>query len=589
VPAERVLQAPGWVRIRLADGADVCAPVAGRFSLGRFDLAGPPSRHGPGGDRLLTRPDDLWHTLVAGLPGLGLSEEATRRFAHELDNSAANYALALKGAEARRAALRAVADGATSTLAYTEARAARDPAFSPLAFYESWVVDGHPLHPGAKLKLGMAPDAVMAYSPEWGAEPMVGVVAIALSACRVHTLHSDGPKALLGRDHPGLLDAAREALAARGKRLDDYELLPMHPWQLAHTLPRLGRAALEDGRLVVIPGAHIATRALMSVRSLAPIGGGHHLKTAINVQTTGAVRTVSPQSAENGCRLSRLLSEIAGFEGGFGGRLVVLAEHAGLHADFAELAGEAHHEVARNMAALVRENPERHVGPGETAMPGAALLARSPLGDRPLASELVARFATANGLPDGPAAAARWLGRYAGVAVPGLITLLARWGIAMEAHLQNCVPVFGPDGGLSRMLVRDFGGVRVLDSRLAPHGLRAALAAGSATCARDADDLRNKLFYPLVQNHLGELIATLVRDHGGPEAPYWAEVAAALNGAYADLLADPAIAEQARADQAALFAPTLPLKAMATMRLVGDVTRYTFSAVPNPLAPHAHA
>jgi siderophore synthetase component len=39
--------------------------------------------------------------------------------------------------------------------------------FSPLAFYEQLVVDGHPLHPGAKLKLGLGVGDVIRHSPEW--------------------------------------------------------------------------------------------------------------------------------------------------------------------------------------------------------------------------------------------------------------------------------------------------------------------------------------------------------------------------------------------------------------------------------------
>jgi hypothetical protein len=52
---------------------------------------------------------------------------------------------------------------------------------------------------------------------------------------------------------------------------------------------------------------------------------------------------------------------------------------------------------------------------------------------------------------------------------------------------------------------------------------------------------------------------------------------------FRELKGDPAIREQAARDEAALFRPTLDLKAMTTMRLLGDVTHYTFSEVPNPL------
>lgn len=587
VSPDRVANAPGWVRLQLEGGVVVAAAVSRRLTLGRFDLAGPPRLEDPHGARPLTRPDALWLAVAQAMPTLGLDAEATTRFAAELDNSSANYALALAGAERRRNALKAAHPEAATALELVGTLAATEPDFSPLAFFESWVVDGHPLHPGAKLKLGMTPDEVIAHSPEWGAEPAVGLVAVARSACKVHTQAGQGPKDLLGRDHPAVVEAARRALEARGARLDDYELLPLHPWQLERTLGAMAGPALEDGRIVKVPGVTIPTRALMSVRSLAPKAGGHHLKTAINVQTTGAVRTVSPQSAENGPRLSALLAEITVLESGFGGGLVVLQERCGIHAHFPELDEAERHRVGRNLAALVRENPEDHVAPGEWPMPGAALLARSPVGDGPIVTELISRFAAAHGEMRQGEAAVAWVRRYAEVALPGFLTLLSRWGVALEAHLQNCVPVFGPDGGLQRMLVRDFGGVRVLDQRLARHGLSSGFAPGSATRALDERDLRNKLFYPLVQNHLGELIAAIARALDVPEAPMWHAVAGAAKAVCETLEADAPIADQARADAEALFAPTLELKAMATMRLVGEVTRYTFAAVANPLALEA--
>ena len=45
----------------------------------------------------------------------------------------------------------------------------------------------------------------------------------------------------------------------------------------------------------------------MSLRTVAPIDGGDHIKTAVDVQMTSAVRTVSPAAVHNGPRLSALL------------------------------------------------------------------------------------------------------------------------------------------------------------------------------------------------------------------------------------------------------------------------------------------
>jgi hypothetical protein len=54
--------------------------------------------------------------------------------------------------------------------------------------------------------------------------------------------------------------------------------------------------------------------------------------------------------------------------------------------------------------------------------------------------------------------------------------------------------------------------------------------------------------------------------------------------AFEGLKAVPGLRDRATDDEEALFRPTLALKALATMRLRGDVTDYTFADVPNPLA-----
>jgi siderophore synthetase component len=139
-------------------------------------------------------------------------------------------------------------------------------------------------------------------------------------------------------------------------------------------------------------------------------------------------------------------------------------------------------------------------------------------------------------------------------------------------------------GETVRVLVRDFGGVRILRERLARQGIRADLYPGSAVVIEDVEDLWNKTYYSVFQNHLGELIACLVRRLDFEEQRLWRPVAEVCRGIFRELKGDLAIREQAACDEAVLFGPTLDLKAMTTMRLLGDVTDYTFSEVPNPMA-----
>ncbi len=461
--------------------------------------------------------------------------------------------------------------------------------FSPLAFYEQLVVDGHPLHPGAKLKLGLSVGDVIRFSPELGARPEAAFVAVAKGCYKDASLDGRGLTGVLYAEYPGLRGQVANVLREKELDADDYGLIPVHPWQFEHVLPRVYAGAMQGGEVVPLEGFRIPTRALVSFRTLAPVQRRderkHHIKTAVNLQLTGAVRTVSPNSVENAAPISRMLREIGDREGRFGGRFVILEERAAAYYDPANGASPPQEcrELTKNLAAILREDPEAHVRPGELPVTACALLAESPLRGGPVLMEVLELFAAGRGIADLELAAVTFMRRYCEACLPGFLTVMSRYGVSLEGHLQNSIAVFW-GGETVRMLVRDFGGVRILRERLTRQGIRVDLYPGSAVVIEDVEDLRNKTYYPVFQNHLGELIACLVRCLDLEEERLWRPVAEVCRAVFRELKGDPAIREQAARDEADLFRPTLDLKAMTTMRLLGDVTDYTFSEVLNPMA-----
>lgn len=583
------------LRIRLSDGRMLQALVKQRHSLERFDLGGNLILLGPAHSEIIEHPVRLLDLLEQeSIFPAGVREEQIVRFRRELQNSAANYALALTGAELRRDELAARAGRwvAGTSLEWASRMVEEDGTFSSLAFYEQWVIDGHPFHPGAKIKLGLDTEEVIKYSPEWGASPSVAIVAVARETCKNTSLGGEGPADLLYREYPGLRAHVASVLRERGLDEKNYELIPVHPWQLDHTLPELYADAMRRDEVVPIPDFCIRTQALMSFRSLAPVQrrgqGRSHIKTAVNVQLTGAVRTISRSYAENTATVSRMLGDIQSREDRFGGRFVILGERSGAYyrPTDEDLSEEKRKTLERNLGAILRENPEDHVGPGEIPMPGSTLLARSPLGEKPVVAELIEAFAANRGISDLEEAAISFVHDYSRVALPGFLTATSRYGVSLEGHLQNSIPVFR-NGRPVRMIVRDLGGVRVLRERISKQGIEADLYPGSDAEAENVHDLRSKLFYPVFQNHFGELIACIVRWLGIEERRLWQPVAGVCREVFGELKRDPAIGEQAARDEEALFQPTMDLKALTTMRLLGDVSHYTFAKVPNPMAEGA--
>jgi siderophore synthetase component len=196
----------------------------------------------------------------------------------------------------------------------------------------------------------------------------------------------------------------------------------------------------------------------------------------------------------------------------------------------------------------------------------------------------VDRYAATRGYVERAPAALAFLREYAELLLPPVLRLATRHGIALEAHLQNCVPTF-VDGVPHRLAVRDFAGLRI-------HLPRLSVSVGSENLVRlwpssvvvadEVDTMRAKLGYTALQAHLSELVLQLVLSHGVDERAAWTVVRAVIDEAYDTMLADPATARAARGDHAFLTAPTMPHKALLRMRLApsgGDI----YLPVSNPL------
>ncbi|HET8681302.1 MAG TPA: IucA/IucC family protein, partial [Micromonosporaceae bacterium] len=301
---------------RPPDGWGRAGPGHGTCSPRTWEDCGRPQGHDGWQGRDARRIEDPAQLVRAlGLPG-------GERLAAELANSVANLALAR--------ATRPAPDPALALDTLTGA--------PPLL--EQCVVDGHPLHPGCRTRLGMSTVEVLRYAPEH--RPAVRLVLAAVPA----------EEFLATGDWPARL------------RSGGHMLLPLHPWQAEHVLPGHPRVRRTAATLPAYP--------LMSLRTLATADGAWHVKTAVDVQMTSAVRTVSPAAVRNGPVLSAFLAGLR-----------VPGVH--LLPERAAGAAVAGGEPCRSLAVAIRPAPR--LRPGELALPLAALAATSPATGRLLAVE----------------------------------------------------------------------------------------------------------------------------------------------------------------------------------------------------------
>ncbi|HZE40331.1 MAG TPA: IucA/IucC family protein, partial [Stackebrandtia sp.] len=392
----------------------------------------------------------------------------------------------------------------------------------PSVYFEQLIIDGHPAHPLCRRRGDLADADVRELAPEH--HPQVPIVLAPL-------------------------DDAVVAGAWPWHAPDGRPLLPLHPLQAASHLELL---TPTDATLRCAP--------LMSLRTLAPYTQPDiHLKTAVDLRLTSAIRHVSPAAIHNGPILSRLVANL-GIP-----RLEVLTERgavAALLPDSDPSAPDLTTRADPALAAIVRDSPARILADDHVALPLAALSEPDPVDGRPLVTRVVASA----GIPP-----AQWWRECVTTLLPPLLRLLADHGIAAEAHGQNTLLALH-QGRPAAAVYRDFGGVRVWPERLAASGVDCPPLHGDLACD-GPETLHSKLISMLYAVALSQLVHAM--SLGFDEAPetWWRTVADVSRTATAD-----------DGLRAALFAPTWPIKAYTVMRLSDRPIADQWTSVANPLA-----
>ncbi|MHC3439535.1 IucA/IucC family protein [Natrialbaceae archaeon A-gly3] len=550
------------------------APIEAIHGYDRFRLRDPTTLVAP--EETSENPHPVALVSLLECEGAFSDREQADRIAGELAESVANLALAR------------LADPGKLTDCDSILEIQRTASFSgadPASAIEQLAIEGHPFHPGAKIRRGMTPADSLLYAPEFTDTVDVRFVAVD----RSHALEVDTGESLTRRlfDRFDGLEGALERSLPDGRYCEEYAVIPIHPWQSTHVIPDRYAREIRIGRVVPVQGFSWPATPLLNLRTVVPQPAGDdsralpHLKLAVDVQLTNVVRTVSPQAVSNGPRVTELLARIEERESF--DRLAVLAEPAatcyhapdGPHPDGKEF------DDARNLSGLTRENPYNHsLVPGD-GLPVAvsSLLAESPATDRPIVFDLLEEFTETSGT-----GVRAFFERYVDVVVPEQLFLMGKYGVALETHPQNTCVVF-EDGEPVATLARDLGGIRVCGDRLAHHGFALEAYPDSDLEASRPGELYEKLYYALFQNHLTELIVTLTRHSSLEESACWAYVRERCVETFEMLRADPTIPEEwTERDERTLFEAPAVHKALTAMRLQGKRHEYVTSRVSNPLA-----
>ncbi|MCA0982874.1 hypothetical protein LCL89_02315 [Halobacillus yeomjeoni] len=512
-----------------------------------------------------------------------LDEDAP--FINEIENSKVNYALALTAADERKRELKKETGSVEDTFAFVLEESKRDIQFSPLNFFEQWVIQGHSIHPCSRTRLGMDVEALTQFAPEWAGSPKVIPMAVDQDYCKITNMEKRSLTEIILNEYPEVEQQFYTILKQKGKDTERYELIIVHPWQYEETIKENYKEEIKNEMVIPLESATIDTAALVSFRSLAPLydKNKHHIKTALNVQMTSAVRTVSAASTFNGPKISNALRSIKENDPYLARTFGFAREESGIHFEPQHpVTPERRHFLQKNFASIIRENPESDLYEDEVVLPAATLIAESPFTDRILIEELVRNFAQREEMESLGEAAERFMEKYVDVLLPGILSLITKYGISMEVHMQNCLVVL-KKGVPERIIVRDNGGIRIMEERLSSHYSMESLDPSTNLTTDDRQELLDIFYHAIIHNHLGELFVPLSRELEINEWKLWKVVKTGVEKVYETLKSKNSFSMDQLEDEDIILQSPSRMKALVRMRLTDQFTENAYVDIPNPL------
>lgn len=572
--------------VPLSESAVVVAPVEERHAFDRYIVDSPVILVEGSALQRLTHPTDFATRLIN--TGVFVDDAAASRYRAEVENSAASIALSRTAGRLMR----------TAPLSRPHPAVTKAPMGADyLAGLERYAaIEERASHPAGKIH-GLTHAAAVEAFPEFTEVISLRFVAVPPECATEY--RSEGAPSItdtLYDTFPWLAGAVAEAVSSSPATPEDadpadYSVIPVHPWQFENLLPERYADELADGRIVPVEFSAPATP-LLSQRTVVPFsrpgaGPAPHIKLPLAVTKFDHERAYPPEETHNGPLMADLLADIDDTDPFTG--LGILVDSAAIHY---EPGGGPHIDgpgraAAEHLSACIRTNPLAHprVEDGDVAVVGAALTTVPPMVERPLLTSFVDIYRTTHGHRTEREAALAFLSEYVDVVLPDHLRLLSKYGISLESHLQNTVMVFDESAAPKAALFRDFGGIRVSESRLERAGYTVDIYPDSDINPPESWELYRKVYSSFVQNHVAEIVAALAHHTTVDEAACWDLVREKARAIFADLRADPDVpTEQVDIDEETLFADNLLSVRRYEMLFAGETEKEVRLCSTNPFA-----
>ncbi|MFF1969027.1 IucA/IucC family protein [Streptomyces sp. NPDC058232] len=344
----------------------------------------------------------------------------------------------------------------SSTLAGTAYKLTKEPVTSAelvaagFQAIETGMTEGHPCFVANNGRLGFGVDEYHAYAPE----AANGIRLIWLAARRDRATFTAGA----GLDYSTLIDGelgeeTRARFAATmtglGLDLDDYLLIPVHPWQWWNKLAVTFAGELAQRHLVCLGEGDDSYLAQQSIRTFFNTSNPdkHYVKTALSVLNMGFMRGLSAAYMEATPAINDWLAGLIERDEVLrAARFSIIRERAaiGYHHRAYEAATAKGSPYLKMLAALWRESPVPGLAAGERVATMASLVHTDHEGNS-VAGALIAESGLA------PAA---WLRRYLDAYLVPVLHSFYAYDLVYMPHGENVILVV-EDGVVTRTVFKD--------------------------------------------------------------------------------------------------------------------------------------
>ncbi len=432
----------------------------------------------------------LLRAIIAELhDGQALTDERAKRFHERVDNSLRNTAL------------------------YMEHAIRHGKLLTDYRSSEQALVVGHPFHPFPKSTVGFRAEDVLKYSPELGSAFALCYVAVRsdvykqdwavehyreriVEGLRRHLLRAD-------------TDSASQQHLNRWLRDENYELLPMHPWQYGYIQSQpMIRQYIDERKLILLGQCGPLAYPTSSVRTVFLPELNCNIKLPLHIQITNLLRVNSAEQMTRTLAATRYVLEQQCFAD-------EPYTHIACEMGTATCSFDA--DEWTSLFTVAYRPIEFDVS--QTYVLSALVESALPSGRSQLYT-ILERIATSSendkvlySSSDIRSIAERWLRLYLERSLLPIMRAGERLGIHFEAHLQNTLVTL-KDGWPQHFIIRDLEGVSV-ERRIDIEQV------GDDILFYTVEAARARTAYYFIVNHLGSLLHVLARDTDCTEEHYW--------------------------------------------------------------------